>query len=223
MKEIWDRIIKDLDTVRFRQSESYSPYLEAEVDCIRHQTDGCDVITMNTFYRYEDIFGELFKRTDIDKEVRERLVDCMMHLLTRLELRSGIDVQEYAIRKKQYEVSRNVYGEKLGQLFERLSQKKKYLAAHFLVQQERNAESVALFAKALIGIVEDGVVYKSKVRQKELLFYLGKKENKHNKNEIAFAKEAYMPLGYTLRVFFEHSFGIVEDERCLKDGKIEIY
>lgn len=223
MEDIWERIIQNQETVRYRQADLFSPYYETVMNSIKHKSDGTDLITMNTFYRYEDIFFYLFSRNDIEKKVRDWLLDCMMHLLTRLELRNGVSTQEYALREKWHEIELNKYGRKLGRLFSRMSDEKKYLASHFMLQQERNGESVSLFAKALIQILQDGVVYKSEVRPKELLLYMGKKENEQNLNEIEFAKEAYMPFGYTLRVFWEYSFGIVEMNSCLQNGKIEIY
>ena len=223
MEDIWKRIIQNQETVRYKQSDFFSPYCESVIGSIKKIPDGNEQITMNTFYRYDDIFLSLFERADISNVTREWLLDCMMHLLTRLELRNGASAQEYALREKWQQLEKDHYGKHLGKLFRQLDNDKKYIASHYMLQQEKNGESVSLFGKALIGIVQDGVLYKSEPRPKELLLYIGKKENDENKLEIQFAKEAYMPFDYTLRIFWDQSFGIVENDRCMRINHIEIY
>lgn len=223
MKEIWNRIIQEQSSVRYRQSEFFSPYCESVVGSIKKQTDGTDRITMNTFYRYDDIFIPLFARDDIDESTRDWLLDCMMHLLARLELRNGADRHEYELRVIRNELLAGKYGARIKELFKKLSGDSQYIAAHMLRQQEQCGESIGLFARALTSIIKDGVVYKSEVNPKELLLYLGKAKNEQNEIEIAFAEEAYMPFDYSLRVFWDHAFGIMEDDRCMQIGRIEIF
>lgn len=223
MEDVWKRIIENQTTIRYKQAKFFSPYCESVAGSINKLPDGNDRITMNTFYRYDSIFLPLFERNDIDDDIREWLLDCTMHLLARLELRSGVNKQEYAIRSKWKQISEEHYGKKLAMLFGMLNAEKKYLTSWFMVQQERNGESVALFAKALIGVLQDGVLYKSEECSKELILYMGKEENEQNLNEIEFAKEAYLPFEYRLRIFWNHPFGLVEDDRCMQIGNIEIY
>ena len=92
-----------------------------------------------------------------------------------------------------------------------------------MVQHEINRESITTFAKALIGILQDGVLYKDEENPKELLFYIGREEDEMIVNEIEFSKEAFLPFGYQLRVFWKRSFGIIGDDRCMQLGNIEIY
>ena len=223
MEDVWNRIIENQATVRYQQERFFSPYCESVAGSISKLPDGNDRITMNTFYRYDDIFLPLFERTDISEATREWLLDCMMHLIARLELRNGANRQEYITRTKWQQIEEKLYGKRLGMLFEKLTADQKYLASWFMVQQERNGESIALFAKALIGILQDGVLYKNEECPKELILYMGKEEHEQILDEIEFAKEAYLPFDYQLRIFWNHSFGLIEDDRCMQIGNIEIY
>lgn len=223
MEDIWNRMIQDPATVRFRQADFFSPYCESVVDSIRRLPDGNDEITMNTFYRYDDIFLSLFEQNDISEMTRDWLLDCMMHLLTRLELRNGVNRQEYQLRTKWQEIEQGAYGNNMKELFYGLSQDNRYLAAWFLVQQERNGESVTLFSRALVGMLQDGVIYKNDENPKELILYMGKAENEQDSKIMEFAREAYLPFDYQIRVFWNHSFGIVEDDRCMRIEDIEIF
>lgn len=209
--------------MRYQQAKFFSPYCESVAGSINKLPNGNEQITMNTFYRYDDIFLPLFEADSISEATREWLLDCMMHLLTRLELRSGVNSREYATRSILQRMAERRYGEKLGRLFQKLERDKQYIAAWFMEQQERNGDSITLFAKAAIGILQNGVLYKSEEVPKELILYMGKEENETECNIIEFIKEAYMPFGYRLRVFWEHSFGVINDDRCMQIGNIEIY
>ncbi len=223
MEEVWNRIIENQATVRYQQAKFFSPYCESVAGSISRLNDGNDLITINSFYRFNDIFLSLFELDNIKNETREWLLDCMMHLLTRLELRGGVNSQEYQVRNKWKEIEKNNYGFKLRMLFEQLTEHKKYMASWFMVQQEKTGGNITLFAKALIGIIQDGVLYKNNEDLKELILYIGREENEQILNEIEFVKEAYMPFDYRLRIFWNHSFGIVDDDRCMQIGNIEIY
>lgn len=223
MEDVWKRIIKDQSTVRYEQADFFSPYCESVTGSIKGLSDGSDLIQLNTFYRYDDIFLSLFERTDISEENRKWMLDCMMHLLTRLELRNGVYNEEYLLRTKWHEISAECYGNRLKVLFEKLNDDRRYMASWYLIQQERNGESIALFAKALIGMLGDGVLYRSEENTGELVLYMGKEENDQEKDVMEFAKEAYLPFGCQIRVFWNSIFGIVSDERCMKIGSIEVY
>lgn len=223
MEDIWNRIIQDQTTVRYSQSDFFSPYCESVVGSIKKQPDGTDRITMNTFYRYDDIFLSLFGKKDIGEDTRDWLLDCMMHLLARLELRNGADRHEYELRSVWQEIAGGRYGARLKLLFDKLTDSKRYLASHLMLRQRQCGESTELFARALTGITEDGVVYKSDKNPWELMLYMGRKSNEQTMLEIEFAMEAYMPFDYSLRVFWNHPFGIMEDDRCMQIGSIEIY
>lgn len=223
MEEVWNRIIENQATVRYQQAKFFSPYCESVAGSISKLPDGNDQITMNSFYRFDDIFLSLFEANSIRNDTREWLLDCIMHLLTRLELRSGVDYQEYLVHIKWKQIEANCYGHRLGMLFGKLAEHKKYLAAWFMVQQEKTGGNITLFSKALIGILQDGVLYKNDENPKEMILYMGKEENEQILNEIEFVKEAYIPFDYRLRIFWNHSFGIVEEDRCMQIGNIEIY
>ncbi len=115
------------------------------------------------------------------------------------------------------------FGQRLKLLFGKLTDSKRYLASHLMLRQRQCGESTELFARALTGITEDGVVYKSDKNPRELMLYMGRKSNEQTMLEIEFAMEAYMPFDYSLRVFWNHPFGIMEDDRCMQIGSIEIY
>ena len=223
MEEVWERIIEDQTTIRYQQAEHFSPYCESVADSIKQLSDGTTQITMNTFYRFDTIFLPLYVREDISENIREWLLDCMMHLLTRLELRSGVDAKDCATRMKCAQIENGNYGKRLQHLFEMLPREKRYIASWHMVQQEDNRESITMFAKALIGILQDGVLYKDEENPKELLLYIGREEEEMLVNQIEFAKEAFLPFGYQLRIFWKSSFGIIGDDRCMLLDNIEIY
>lgn len=223
MEDIWNRIMREQKTVRFRQAEEFSPYCEAAAGSIKPSGDGTDMIEINAFYRYEKIFCEFFEAAEMDAAVRELLYDYLLHLLTRLEVRNGVTRKEYLLRRNWCRLAQGEYGETVQTYFQTFDSERKYKTAFYLAQQAHMGESIALFGKALIALVSDGVLYKNKSREKELIFYLGRKRKAADAGVIAVAIELFLPFLYTLRVFYENSFGVIEQQQSMCIDQIEIF
>lgn len=223
MEAVWKRIIKDQATIRYRQADFFSPYCEASVDCINKLPNGNEEITINTFYRYDNVFLPLFENNVLMKSTREWLLDCMMHLMTRLELRKGVNSRVYATHEVRNKIEMNGYGESIKRRVKALDANSQYKVAWYLEQQARNGAGIMLFAKAVIDILQNGVIYKNEENAKEVILYMGREENDEDMNAIELAKEAYLPFGYGLRVFWNHSFGVISNDKCMQIGNIEIY
>lgn len=232
MEDIWKRIMKDLNTVRFEQAEFFSPYCESVIGSILPSEDGTDRIRINAFYRYDRIFQQLLEEQeeraeDGDKPQPERtralLYDYLMHLLVRLEVRNGVTQKELRIRSRLKQLEDGRYGERVQSSFREFEPELKYKTAFYLVQQEQTGESVALFGKVLTDLLSDGVLYKHDINDKELLFYLGRKKRPSDAGLIAAVEELFLPFLYTLRVFYETPFGVIENQHCMNINEIEIF
>lgn len=222
MEDIWNRVMEDPATVRFVQADSFSPYCESVVGSIRH--DGSlDVVELNGFYRYGDILHALFAMEGREDGVCQLMFDCLMHLLARLEVRNGVTFSEFRLRRKWDMLAEGQYGEPVRSCFGKMDAPGKYLTAHYLSRQEQMGESVALFAKALIAILGDGIIYKNDRNPKELLLYMGREQGTRDKLAIELCCELFLPFMYSLRVFYEASFGIVDEKDCMELGSIEIF
>lgn len=222
MEDVWNRVMEDSATVRFVQADSFSPYCESVVGSIRHDGD-VDVVEWNGFYRYGDILRALYAIEGTQDSVCRIIYDCLLHLLVRLEVRNGVTRSEFRLRRKWDMLAEGQYGEHVRSCFRKMDASGKYLTAYYLSRQEQTGESVALFAKALISILEDGVIYKNDRNPKELLLYMGREQDTRDKLVIELCCELFLPFMYSLRVFYDTSFGIVDDKDCMEFGKIEIF
>lgn len=232
MEDIWKRIMKDLNTVRFEQAEFFSPYCESVIGSILPSEDGTDLIRINAFYRYDRIFQQFLAEQgeraedggNVRAEQTEKLLyDYLMHLLVRLEVRNGVTQKELRIRSRMKQLEEGRYGERVQSSFRGFEPDLKYKTAFYLVQQERTGESVALFGKVLCDLLSDGVLYKHEINDRELLFYLGRKKRPADTGIIAAAEELFLPFLYTLRVFYETPFGVIENQHCMNINEIEIF
>ncbi len=222
MEDIWKRIMEGQENLRYEQADFFSPYCESVIGSIRKQEE-TDKIQINAFYRYGDIFQQLFRLEDRDDSVCTMLYDYMMHLLTRLELRNGVTRNEYGLRQKWYQIEQGAYGERVQKKFHAFDRDRKYKAAFYVWKQDKLGDSVALFAKALITVLGDGVLYKNDINPKELLLYIGRKQRDLDTAVTDFATEMFLPFHYSLRIFYEASFGIIDDRNCMELEQIEIF
>ena len=222
MEDIWNRVMRDSATVRFEQADFFSPYCESVVGSIRPDGD-VDVIELNGFYRYGDILHALFAIEGKEDSVSRFIYDYLLHLLARLEVRNGVTLSEFRLRCKWEMLETGQYGESARRCFMKADTSGKYLTAYYLSQQEQAGESVALFGKALISILGDGIIYRNDINPKELLLYLGRAQGEWDKPAIELCCELFLPFMYSVRVFYEASFGIVDNENCMELDKIEIF
>lgn len=222
MEDIWKRIMDGQENLRYEQADFFSPYCESVIGSIQ-SLGNIDKIQMNAFYRYGDIFQQLFRLEDKENPVCIMLYDYMMHLLTRLELRNGVTLNEYGLRQKWRLLEQGAYGTQVQKSFLSFDKDRKYKAAFYVRQHEKMGDSVMLFGKALISILEDGVLYRNDINPKELLLYIGRKQQNMDNAVIDFAREMFLPFHYSLRIFYETSFGIIDDKNCMELEQIEIF
>ena len=78
---VWEYLCENkIEEVRFYRSELLSPYCETETDL---RQEGETRIAYNCFYRYENLFEELFQM-NLPQPVEEYLTDMMLLFQTCL-------------------------------------------------------------------------------------------------------------------------------------------
>lgn len=221
MLEFWKRTVDNQENIRFTQVTEYSPYCEASRKWIKEEGE-ITYLSVNAFYRYSEIMEPLFIKEDISMQLKNWLFDIYMHYLTILEWRSGVTVQEYEIQKIRVALEMGEYGQDISDTYMKLENEKKYYIAHMLYQQENTKESITKFADVLVNILQDGIVYKNRNDEKQILFYINKKENLRENNIIQMICNLFLPIGYDLRVFRETHFGVMGENQTMKIGEIEL-
>ena len=221
MEKFWQRVAENKENIRFYQSNSYSPYSEFSQNWMKEE-HGITQLGINGFYRYDGIMQSLFSGDKINRKWKEWLFDIYMHYLTEIEYRTGLTIQEFQVRRYWNDLERGIYGDEIKEIFVTLSSDNKYYIAHTLWRQSESRESVDKFAEALVTVLNCGIVYKNKWKQKQLLFYTNVKKNDKDMAKLKLVQQLFQPLGYSLHVLWEHHFAVVGEEQTMTIDEIEL-
>ena len=222
MEDLWKAVRNGKENIRFRQRTQASPYIEADRRDITKMEDGVCQIRMNGMYRFADVICPLLQADDVDEKLRAWLFDVFLHYLTCIAYREGFSVHEYKVRQNMQALEKSCYGAEICRLYRNLGMDEKYYINDGLYRQANTRESVLLFAEMLVKIVGFGTVYKNLLEKDEVLYYAGKRKDKETEEKIRLGRLLFLPLGYTLRIFWETHFGVLGEEQTMELGAIEL-
>lgn len=224
MNYLWDVFYEQKADCRFIQPQTFSPYLESVEE--KKEEDGRDVISVNGFYRYEEIMTALYQNARefpaFDKE-REKLFDVLMHYLAFTEMKSGTSRRGILVKHLLEELEQGCYGNKAKKLYENLQWKERESLGQFMWIQEQAGSSLSLFRKVMKVYFPQSAVYKGKGEKAVILLYVGRIKNAETEAVLEGIKELFLPLGYPYRIFWGAHFGVFGSQATMEIGNIEIY
>lgn len=224
MDYIWETLLDKKEDIFFKQSKVFSPYYEPSPKYLNGTEDYPSVVEFNSMYRFEDICLPLFTLKESGElEWRDYLFDIIVHMLINEDLKDGITKKEYRIRYAMKSIYEGRCGKWAKETFCIMAKDKQYLTAQYLVEQENMGESLQLFSKAIIELLEVGAVYKNAVKKKELLLYVGAEKTIEYDTMILIAEYFFLPLDYSLRVFWQTHFGLMGEKQTMDYERIEIF
>lgn len=222
MNRVWEFLHENHEKIRYQQTEYFSPYYEVSEESIKIEENQTCQVSFNSFYRYEEVFESLFD-VDIKEEHRMLLFDCILHYLVDQEFQLGVTGNEYYIRHYWKDIERGVYGEAVRDIFAVMSKEKKHFVARTLYQQSQLQTSVYLFARTVTGIIDNCVVYRNKIQPMVILVYIQEKDISFQQKILMVLEELFLPLNYTMRIFHDKHFGVIQAEQTLEIDQIEIF
>lgn len=221
MEEFWNRAARDKGKIRYQQARSFGPYSEFLGDWMEEK-QGLTYLTFNAFYRFDGIMEALYGEMPMRAELRELLFDLYAHYLIELEFRSGLTRREYDIHNLMKRMEEGEYGETAAELFLSLSAKEKYYVAHMMLHQEKTGASVEKYVDALTTLLGNSIAYQNKFHTKELLLYVGNRENEGDQKKILLINELFQPLGYCTKVFWDKHFAVLDEKQTMEIGEMEL-
>ncbi len=215
--------IKKEDTFFF-QSPVYSPYYEQAFTAMNTKEIDHTSIPINSFYRFEEIFSALLGPDLIGYETfKQYLFDLLIHYLIEIDLRQGLSKRAFYTHKVKRDVSEGLYGENAKFYFKFFNQHQQVILSEFILYQFEAGTSILLFSKVIRAIFPKAIVYKNNSVLGQLLVYIGEKKDEKQEALIQFMTETFLPLNFTIRLFWEHHFGILDVAETLELGDIEIF
>lgn len=219
MRYIWEVFFKaENEDVYICQADVVSPYYEMEP----HATVTDGVIEYNPMYRYEDIFGLLLAEGGLSPELEKWYIDILTHYLARVDIMSGMSVDEYRRRECMKKMKDGTFGEEIKNVSSQVEDSILYQVSVYYILAQKTHATLSLFSKALISIMETGVLYQDKDEQDVFYYYVGRAENTKDTATIQLVKWMLLPVGKEMRIFWNHHFGICGQDITMLDNEIVI-
>lgn len=224
MNYIYDIFIKaieentKIEEIKFKQAKIYSPYMELAIQDINvNKLPQGEYVEINALYRFQEIFQELF---DINfkenTELKDVLFDILIHYLCELDLKQGLNKNEFYKKFLFKDIINNVYGEELAKNILCFNKEETDIFLNSFITLYKTGTSLQLFNKILAKIFKYSIVYLNKESSKDIYIYLSEVEDKILKGKINAIINTFLPINMNVYLFWDKHFGILGSENTMK-------
>lgn len=228
MNYIYDIFIKaieentKIEEIKFKQAKIYSPYMELAIQDINvNKLPQGEYVEINALYRFQEIFQELF---DINfkenTELKDVLFDILIHYLCELDLKQGLNKNEFYKKFLFKDIINNVYGEELAKNILCFNKEETDIFLNSFITLYKTGTSLQLFNKILAKIFKYSIVYLNKKSSKDIYIYLSEVEDKILKGKINAIINTFLPINMNVYLFWDKHFGILGSENTMKIDEI---
>ncbi|MCR5438120.1 MAG: hypothetical protein K6F01_01485 [Selenomonas sp.] len=234
MNFIWDAAIRAKRQGQSKANMSYtpadngSPYYELAFDYLNRKEIGPEPIPVNALYRFSAIFQYLLHpdvRYLLEKDKEEfitKAFDCLLHMLCEVDLHHGITRQECYVRKLRQELLTGVFGKEAVDVVRDLPMERQLAVAGELLHTMQCGSSLQGFSRAFRRLFPQGILYQSRLSPNELDAYLDEPKRQAREHEWQLFCRLFLPLDFSIRVFWQVHFGIIGLDGTMKD-KIALF
>ena len=230
MNYIWEIVLRaqpsgmQRDQLFFQQAADYSPWYEQAFPCINQRLLEVPTVEMNGLYRFAPIFQKLLHQ-DLQgaEEFKKYLFDLAVHLLCEIDLQQGLTKRTFYLRKLEQEVLKGVYGEEAQYGFSTFSSDQKNRLAALMLNQLQTGSSLLLFKKAILILYPKALLYQLIQMPKQLLVYVAEAETPIRIQRLKWIQDMFLPIDHSLRIFWEHHFGVLAVDATLELDEIELF
>ena len=210
--------------LRFVHAPSGSGYMELSLPCLNQtwlDEDEQDIsIGVNTYYRFYDIFHEMFPPDQTDfPALRESLTNLSLHMLAQNDIRRGLTREDYHKRLLAKEILAGGFGETARDVFLSMNRADREKLLGGWLNSFRAGSALPVFLDMVHGLVADSIVYHNNEYPDEILIYTGLKRERKLEQRIRFLTDTFLDIRYHVEIFYEYHFGIIGvDETMQIDG-----
>jgi len=229
MLHLWELAIKakndgiDLDKIIYRQSESFSPYMELSFNDL-NETEILDVVEINPFYRYYDIFKDLLV-PDINEntEIISEVFDLVVRHLIDIDLYMGMNKREYYIKFIISDIKTGYFGAHIQRFIEVFNKEEQSIIANSLLSLYSTGEEVNLLKEAVKRIFKGAYILSNSEERNEVVFFLRTKKTSEKEEKIALLQYLFLPFKYTCEIYWERIFGILDVPELMIQDEMVLY
>lgn len=231
MNYVWDTLILakrkniDIKDIIFRLAEIYSPYLELAMSCLNFElSDEDKELEVNPYYRFGWIFEKMFLPDNLDyRELREELLNCMLHYIYRIDIYSGMNAHEFKKVFIRKDIESGYFGDTNKDRWNYFKADEKDSVLNQMIDLYETGSSIEVLRKAVLAVFFDGFVYYNKVNKNEVLIFAGIRRREEYEKKMQFIIDIFLPLDFNYRVYWAKHFGIIGREEVMHADSIVLY
>ncbi|MFO7820363.1 MAG: hypothetical protein R6V17_09035 [Halanaerobacter sp.] len=233
MNYIWDLLVKakqeevPLEELSFKLPEIYSSYLELSPEMLNFEELERE-IEVNPYYRFFSIFKDLFNPNyPHNQELREVLLDILLHFLGEIDLYQGMNKIEYHKLFIYRELLQGCFGPVVKRGITKFSRQEKNSLINNIYKFYQTGNQIFYFKKSIEKIFKSSIVYvnreESRDNKNEILLYLGALANKKNRQKLEVIESLFLPINFITITYWEYHFGIVGVDETMNIGASALY
>ena len=230
MNCIWEIVLKaqksgyNLEDLRFRTSESPSPYTESSFDFLNSDTIEENEIEVNPLYRFANELGEIFL-PDVEgfESVRKIFLDIIFHYIAVWDLRSGGDKKELRAMYILKEIEEGRFLKSIRKPLLSLNFEKSKRIIFCLLDLCKCKDYITVFRKALRELYPKANLYIHSENLRKFTIFTGVDKTKEEVERMEMLEKLFLPISYETDVFWKYHFGIIGVDESMKIGKTAIY
>ncbi|MDN5305234.1 MAG: hypothetical protein PWP46_2121 [Fusobacteriaceae bacterium] len=210
--------------ITYKNAQSFSPYIEINNSDLNRLP--LKEIEVNPYYRFPEIFINIFNTGFEDLEAWNSIVEYMfnmtMHFFAKLDSHRGYYKELFIVEKLINELSSGKWGEEVKTKYVKLKKDEKQALAYNLFRFYDIGDSLFFFVKSIKDIIAGTIIYKKKVNKKYIL-YIGCKKTKETVEKLELIKLLFLPFKDEIEVYWENHFGVIDRQETMKIDEIAIF
>jgi len=229
MNYLWDLVIKAKKMgiakkdLYFLLAKVYSPYMELSNENLNGKTVEQNV-EVNPYYRFYEIFKDLFAPDDFDDlELRKVFFDLVLHFLTDLDLRQGMNKEKFYVKFILDDLLAGMFGKINQAKLQFFDEAEQVIIAENLMKLYVTGEMFYLLKNTLRKIFPNSTIYANYETNDELLFFLDYERNQVNESKLQLIQEFFLPLRFRMEIYWKQHFGIIGIDETMKMDFLVLY
>lgn len=230
MNYIWETMLKSdqcglpREKLHFVPAKVGSPYMEVIQENMNNDTMDGSLVEINPLYRFSSVFSSIFDHNLEDySQTRTIFFNVGMHYIANLDLRQGLDAQEYEIFFLLNDILYSVYGNDAREAIRSFEKGKLRQLLRLILKLYQCGSSIYLFKEVMRYLYPDSLVYASNDEVRQLLVYIGKEDTDVERRKMEFLQNMFLPINYQIFLFWEHHFGIIGVDETMKLDEMVLF
>jgi hypothetical protein len=229
MNYVWDLVIAahqtgiPIEQLTFTPAKIYSPYMELSNEHLNFKQIEPE-IELNPYYRFYEIFKDLFDiNNDDDWELRNVLFDIIIHFLTGIDLRQGMNKTEFYLRFIHREIAAGRFGPAVRKKFALFTEVEQNIVVENVYQLLITGEMFYLLKDTMRRIFKHAMIYANYETANELLFFIACEKTDLNVLKLEVIKELFLPLQFVTLTYWQDHFGVIGRDETMHMDHIALY